>query len=232
MRGRAEPLDRQHLGRDEQRPIRPYAGDRLEQRDGRDLTTDVLHPVIECADHRREVIDECPLHLNEQTLLLAQHGPRLGAYPLPSTLGQHTPSLQVQSRVVELGMDAIDHLSALSHQPRPVAKEHRLSSLLNGLRMHLRDEPSQPHARQQLRIDIVALVVRPRDDPESLRMREHKVHTVAVEPVEQPRPRRARFDDDLQRPVRLQELTELICIRILDPTRSGDRKSTRLNSSH
>ncbi len=52
-------------------------------------------------------------------------------------------------------------------------------------------------------------------------MGQHEVHTVAVESVEQPRPRRARFDDDLQRTIRPEKLSELICIGVLDPSGSG-----------
>jgi len=119
--GSAESLDGQRLGGDEQCTVGTDARDGLEQSDGWDLSAHTLDPAIECLDHRSELRDEFPLHADEQTPLVSEQGPGLGSHPPASILGEQAPTLEMKPDVVELGVDAVDHLRALPHQPGSVA---------------------------------------------------------------------------------------------------------------
>ena len=95
--GSAESLNGQRLGDDEQCPVGTDAGHGLEQRHSRDLLAHVLDPTIEGPDHRYDLVDEGPLHVDEQTPLGSEQGPRHVAHPLASILGEQTPTLQTCS---------------------------------------------------------------------------------------------------------------------------------------
>ena len=87
----------------------------------RDLAAYVFHSAIERLDHRHELVDEGPLHVDEQTPLVSEQGPCHGTHPLTSILGEQTPTLQMKPDVVDLGLDAVHHARTFAYESRPVA---------------------------------------------------------------------------------------------------------------
>jgi hypothetical protein len=80
-----------------------------------------------------------------------------------------------------------------------MAEQNGLFALFNGLRMHLGDEPRQPHAREELGIHIIALVVGVGDGSQALGMSKDEEDSGFLEQIEEPGPSRARFDHNLHR---------------------------------
>ncbi len=162
------------------------------------------------------------MRLDQTVLLGSEQRPRLGVHPAPAGLREQLASAQAQPHRVELAVDPPSHARALPDQPGPVPHERRELTLLDRLRVHLGDQADEPHAGQKIGVDRVRLVVRLRDRPELLRVRQHHVHIRALEPVVDPRPRAARLDHHLERGVFPEQGDEPIRVVVRDTLGSRD----------
>ena len=109
---------------------------------------DLRDVAIERANERPQPRDHAQMAPHERALLQPEVRPRLGAHPLPSGAGQQPAPLEVQPAHVQLRVDAIDERRALRDERRPMANERRPLALRKRRRIHLGDEPGEPHPRE------------------------------------------------------------------------------------
>ncbi len=210
----------------------PDAGDRLEELRLRNGRGDVLDVAIQCADERTQARQELQMTADESTLLIPELRQRVSEQPLLSSAGEQVTPRGRQPVGMQLAVNPIDQHRPLPDECGAMPNQRRPFPLARGRGIHLGDQPGQSHTREQLGIDVIALVVGFGDRAQPARMRQDERHAGARQAVVQPGPRRTGFHDRVQRAIGREHRQQLLGATHRDSRRTEHALAHPVDDDH